>query len=187
MSQRAPLIVCAIFLLVLFGTIFILEQRRNAPPVDPWQLPNGIKIINRAENRQSLVNTAEGYEFIIPSGWQREAIDKTNYVALYSPETQNQKTDGDLEEGCKLVVGVDPKTQSLEEIEESEKESNQEWHTVKENSYSRIKLQNYEGLKEILNSEEGGYSISLYVPRNEKLYNLVMMSAEKDRTLCTDY
>ena len=167
---------------VIVGSIFIFTHTATAPHNG---LPEGIKLINRAEDAVSLVNTKEGYSMVIPKGWKEEPITSTQRIALYSPEALMQKTDGDLEQGCKITTTVSTTLMTLEELQKDDPEE-LELYTIEENEYSTIEVGGFKAVKNIFKAAEAPFSISVSVPTNNKVYSFSMGAGEAYQKQCTE-
>jgi len=171
--KNLKIIVLIIVMCVVFGTIFLIYSQKKPKKSE---LPSEIEVIE-TETGKIVRNRAEGYEVTIPKEWHIDATKTQFYSSLKR------------EEVCKLTTHVSDEVKSIEEIKKDiERTIKYEQLTVKKLEYSEIVVSGYPSLKQIIETDEWGYSICVYIPTHRKLYRFEMAIFDlRNIKKCTQY
>jgi hypothetical protein len=142
-----------------------IVSRQKADEIVITDLPTGEKLVE---------NKTQGYSVRVPNTWQIEK------------PTSNQTPISFYTDGlkCKMTSSVQEAVRNFEELESKLKNEHSEWYTINQDKFLITEINNNKVLKNLLDTVEGGYSVSIYLLR-DKLYIFSVMNESKDKEFCS--
>ncbi|MDD4607330.1 MAG: hypothetical protein PHS07_03315 [Patescibacteria group bacterium] len=172
-KQTRSYIFLLIFLLIAIGTFVLIDYLANrSDGIEPGaytKIEQDIIKITEYEDRKVVKNETQGVEFTIPKDWEMDKNKGSFYSNL------------DKDSGCKLSTYISNRELNLDDLEQNLRENIiSEGSTVKSLEYSRIKVDDLDALKQELETEEFGKSVSVYIPKGDKVFGFVMYIFSQD-------
>lgn len=146
-------------------------------------------IVQETEQGRFVENKKAGIRVKIPDAWIEKKMDiMEGSMVFYTPNIEsvrpNKKDSPPLKKGCMIEVVVGYEKMSFDEIRE-EIEEGHKWLGMKSDKFETIEINKIPALKNIFNCVEIGYSVGVYIPFEDKLYQLSVITSPQDIGQCS--
>ncbi|MCK4355439.1 hypothetical protein KAW43_03810 [Candidatus Parcubacteria bacterium] len=136
-----------------------------------------------------IENKRAGLKIQAPQGWDIEKMDiMEGSMVFYTPDIEsvraNKKDTPPLKKGCMIEVAVGYEKMSFNEIREKIEEGHK-WLGMKSDKFETIEVNGIPALKNVFNCVEIGYSVGVYIPFEDKLYQLGIITSPQDIERCS--
>lgn len=146
-------------------------------------------VIKETEKGKIVENKKAGLTFEVPEGWEGikiENIEEGSFV-IQTLNIEGKKNNDvvmpPLTQGCGIEIGINYKKLSFEEIEQDAKEIYTRLVLV-DQRFERMRIDNKEALKNIVNTQYAGPMIGTYVPTSDKVYSFTLIWAFNEKDEC---
>jgi len=180
MQKKTIIFIIISVLLLISGGVYLWwsqEKESSLTSVDYIQIkdtPEG-KIVE---------NTKEGVSMKVPEGWEVQLpTNEQEPVSFYSPEVV-QGEEGE-EFMCKITSLVSREKTNIIKIQNEINYNISELFTIKSHNFEIIEVTGIKALKSVLNTFETGYSITVNVPFNDRLYTFIIYAASNYEEKCS--
>lgn len=140
-------------------------------------------IIEETSNGKIINNPKDGFSFKVPDNWTIErAGSDWGYLHFYSPN--KIKKDDILLSGCEITPYVLYVKTNFRVIKEGIKELDKEMSA--RSIQEIVKIDGYDALKSTIEvSKLNMYGISMHIPTDDKLYEIIFGANLKDKESCS--
>jgi len=188
-------IVIVIVLILIVGGLFYWWQGRMAQKSKEIQKKEEVTeekiietfgdiVVKETSEGKVVENKKEGISMKVPEGWVVQLpTNAQEPVSFYSPDV-TQGGEGE-EFTCKITFSVSQEKKDIASLKEEIGFNISELFTVEFHKFEVIKIAEIEALKSILNTLETGYSIAVYIPTSDRLYNFIIYANPEDKDKCS--
>ena len=171
--------------LVIIIAIYVPGIVKVPPVIAPPEIKSDIVVEELEDGKKLVKNVKEGFSVVVPEGFGVEIKEDNKIFSLYSSEII--KNNGEEEFMCKISSLVENKKTNLNEIKNGIILTTAELFTIKSQEFELVNIAGHEALKNILDTMETEYSISVHIPTDEKIYEFVVYSNANNKEKCTEY
>ena len=196
MKKKIIILIIVIFVLILgVGGFFYLWQGQMAQKSKESEKKEGATeekiietfgdiVVKETSEGKVVENKKEGISMKVPEGWVVQLpTNAQEPVSFYSPDV-TQGGEGE-EFTCKITFSVSQEKKDIASLKEEIGFNISELFTVEFHKFEVIKIAEIEALKSILNTLETGYSIAVYIPTSDRLYNFIIYANPEDKDKCS--
>jgi hypothetical protein len=181
MQKKIIVSIIIIILLLVAGGVYYWwwgsqEKEPSLEPVDYIQ-------IKETPEGKIVENTKEGVSMKVPEGWEVELpTNKENPVNFYIfGAIEDEK-----EYVCKITSVIrEDFSATLDELQKELQAQHTEIYTINRDEFIETEIAGQKTLKNILDTAEGGYAVSIYIIFNNKLYIFSVMSNSQNAEKCS--
>ncbi len=188
------LITLTLFLLLFLGAgVFLWWNYFRPTPLEEFEFArlspkSNFKVIQEGE-RKVVINEKDGLSFSVPGDWvlKEDGVKSFSDFIIYSPNAEIGERSFVLKRGCKISSGVLHIRTDAQTLEKYLIQRFNNFKIFQNNSYERITISNYEGIKHY--GETPQYQmiiIGLHIPAGPKVFEIILDSAEVDKEICID-
>jgi len=147
----------------------------SAPAIEESDLrdPDEIAVVDNGDGTKKVRDSREGYEISVPDDWQ---IQKPIFIS-------NGLTFFDNENVCRFDAGFLSTEETVAELLRQSEERTQEDLTVQKSETEDIVVADLGGIRRILETEEFGYSETIYL-ESSPIFQVVMFVQGENRGTC---
>ena len=176
-----------IIAVLLAGGVFYWQSQKPTPP-DKWDEAEVSQRedykITKKKDGLLVENEKAGLSLELPRGWNR--IEGVTYTSFLSPEFKQSTSSNILKSGCKISLKISNINTDIEALKRKQKDKF-DWETLILNEFKEINLDDKKSLKHKFQDEKMKmYFVGLHIPADNKLYEIVLDSAIKDKEKCEE-
>jgi hypothetical protein len=152
---------------------------------------NGYTVKETADGKL-VENKKEGVSMKVDSDWQaeQESLNSGKYqMDLFSPEASAQEEMGEIKRGCKITTTITPQKTNLKDIEDRMNfEVKQMSGQIPQISVKNeiVDISGKKGVKSITDYGEGGISIEVQIPTDDKVYAFIVFPGSSSEEECAN-
>ncbi len=181
MSKKTTIILITIIALIFIsGGVYLWQSQEKESSLESMDY---IQIKDTPEGK-IVENTKEGISMKVPEGWKVELpTSEQESVSFYSSEIV-QGEEGE-EFMCKMTSSVSREKTDITKLQNEISFNTSELFTVKSHQFEIVEVTGIKALKSVLNTFETGYSITVNVPFNDRLYTFIVYAASNYEEKCS--
>ena len=181
-NKKIVFLIIIILLLIIAGGVFWWWQKREikGSPED--------YVIKETEEEKIVENKKAGLTVKVPEGWEVKKMDvEEGSIVLQSLNIEGEKRNGmavpPLIKGCGIEISVVYGEMSFEEIKEKVKTIH--WGLqIRSEEFEEVIINDYQALKNTFDSEVLGPVVTIYIPKENKLYDFSLYFAIDGKEKC---